>query len=125
MNLDGKFAFAAEWGDGTGAYTSVGVPFMGTSSASWLGAGDFDDDGLDEVVIATESSTGYEGHIEVHRSHGDRTFAAPEEVWREGSKGSNPVDYVPNGTGVSPDARYFIVDDIDGDAPTTSSSGAR
>ena len=112
MNLDGEFAFAAEWGDGTGAFASVGKPFTGTSSASWLGAGDFDDDGLDDVVIAMASTGTYQGYIEVHRSHGDRTFAPAEEVWREGSR---PEDYLPTRNGAVPNDSHFIVGDIDND----------
>ncbi|MFO0633748.1 MAG: FG-GAP-like repeat-containing protein [Nannocystaceae bacterium] len=110
-NYDGAFAFAAEWGDGTGAFEPVGVPFTATSPTAWLGVADFDDDGFDDVVIAFEDglSGGYEAYVEVHRSRGDRTFDPPTKVWTDESE---PGGYPDEGF---PSNASFILGDVDGD----------
>ncbi len=112
-NLGGVFAFAAEWGDGAGRFASEGVMFSATSPSAWLGVADFDGDGFDDVLTATEDgSTYYESYLYFHRSRGDRTFAAPLKFWTELDP---PRTMVPPPTGptVAPDA--FVFGDVDGD----------
>ncbi|MBX7082992.1 MAG: VCBS repeat-containing protein [Nannocystaceae bacterium] len=110
-NLDGAFSFVAQWGDGTGGFEPVEVPFTATSPTGWLSVADFDGDGLDDVVIALDDGAGgtYKAYAEVHRSRGDRTFDPPVEVW---SDQDAPMRYAPN---EAPTNASFILGDIDGD----------
>ncbi|MBX7082993.1 MAG: VCBS repeat-containing protein [Nannocystaceae bacterium] len=112
-DVDGAFSFVAQWGDGTGVFEPVEVPFTGRSPTGWLGVADFDGDGRDDVVVALDDGSGpaYEAYVEVHRSRGDRTFDPPVEVWNDDDP---PTRYLPGsfGTPLNP---AFVLGDVDGD----------
>lgn len=106
-----ELAFSAEWGDGRGNFTSVGVPFESPTSCAWLGVADFDGDGIDDVVTAMGRLSGIPARVLVHRARGDRSFDPPVEIWNEdqtpGPDGPDAQD--------AGDDRDFILGDVDGD----------
>jgi hypothetical protein len=107
---DGVFTYAALWGEAAGQYEQTTVEFPADGRAGWLGAGDFDGDGVDDVALTLGhgDATGESLAVEVHRSRGDRSFDPPVRVWSQ--------DDPPTADGVGiPSDRTFATGDVDGD----------
>ncbi len=112
-NLGGVLAFSAEWGDGAGGFASEGVTFSATSRPAWAGVADFDGDGFDDVMTATEdNSKYYESYLDFHRSRGDRTFEAPLKFWTELDP---PGSFIPPPIPPSAATLGLVFGDVDGD----------
>lgn len=108
------FWFAALWGSGGGGFEQSAVEFRAEGRGGWLGIGDFDGDGFDDValMLGDGDSEPQQLHLEVHRSRGDRSFDPPRRVW---SQGYPPGSTQPPSEGVGPSDASFAIGDVDGD----------